>query len=114
MADEAVRTLTVAELQAAFDAAREKSRTADIELREARAALETAQLEATGLAGHVVEYRRRRYGAETDGTRRFRVDRVVGPRLYGKAVKKDGTLGTMTYDAYRDQVTDLGPFKAPE
>lgn len=80
---------------------------------EAREDLRKAQLEATGLAGHIVSTKQRWGYGTNRKTREFKfiVDAHNGTRVSGRIVKADGTLGSQRKDATLDNVTDLGPFK---
>ena len=90
-------TKTLEELQAEVVSAQDAA-------REAVAAF---RLNSSGLAGHVVEIKRRLT------TQRFLVERVKsGGWIEGRIVRKNGTLSTLNGCAYASNVIDLGPFVA--
>jgi len=100
----------IEELKRQLKAATDRSRQADEAMRDARKRLESAQLENSGLAGHLVE------GPEYSFSSRLHriiVDQVSGPYLFGKVVKKDGSPGLRTARVLLDNATDLGPAATP-
>jgi hypothetical protein len=106
----------VERLKAQVEAAREALHAAQASLNAATQEYRAAQLEATCLAGHLVEYERQSWRQKEPETIRFVVETLgrwsLSERVGGRIVKKDGTLGTRQVDASIAELKDLGVFES--
>lgn len=101
---------SIEELERQWQSARDRARQAQTEVHEAQRRLERARLDATGLAGHIVEGPQ--WGEHSKHVRivarniaGYRNEKVSGP-----IIKKDGTEGERRGEVIIEFATDLGPF----
>lgn len=110
----------IEELERQFQAARDRSKQADIDLKAAADRLQEARNEASGIIGHVLTYSiSMGYGSKARKVERrllvSKVAKAYNGELYahGRLVIANGTIGLRGDHVPVSKATDAGPYVAP-
>lgn len=106
---------SIEELERQYQQARNKAEEALKASSAAKARLDQARVEATGLYNHVVSYTKTSWKNSVGTEVRFVVRELSwGASVRGPIVKKDGYLGERHGDARISELTDHGPYVVPQ
>lgn len=107
---------SIEELKREYSAAQSRVTAAQDAAREAKKRLDTAKLQATGLANHLVSYERASWRDDEVKEVRFVVRKMDewGDGVSGFIVKKDGTLGEREGRHSIKGLTDHGLYVEPQ